>query len=589
MLSKSNNRQLIDRGLDPKLVLFYQVWQELTYRWTIDTYKNKIFNTLNILQETVDVAEKTLAKIYLSYSNIQQCLAETLYIINHDNTLEKHYPTILHMLRRNLSGLGSKDSDLKRIIAHLKNVITKLDASYIENLLTDLRTAINDGSEKEIMNLTNCMVSIAIQHGWSSSELFNCVNILLESEEINIKWEKFVSKIFYSEEQERIILINTFFKIKSEGDTGTVFRNLSRLGVEIKSCDDFKEDYPDFADKLSPKRRYMLMKVSAYDDYSAAHKAIRGISDSLNILSFYNFIEYWDLKDIKIHVLNKQTKENRTIHPNDLYKTYNSIDSSNKVFARTCSLLVQDNQAIKERILNSFGYTNMSQASLLQEEKFMNAWVALESLTRTQIYNDIISAVKNVLPQAHCKRYLFRIIKDFIEDCIRCEVDLGFVMSGTGDKVNRAESVKKIMTEINDPLQLARYIEKCSVNSLLSQRLVQIQSLLSDIKTLANRIDEHKERLTWQIQRLYRIRNQIAHSALYDTNLLISYIEHLYDYIFIFTNEVIVCVVDKKVTNIDEALCILKENYDEFKFIASDKKTAMTVNDLICGGIINMI
>ena len=88
MLSKSNNRQLIDRGLDPKLVLFYQVWQELTYRWTIDTYKNKIFNTLNILQETVDVAEKTLAKIYLSYSNIQQCLAETLYIINHDNTLE---------------------------------------------------------------------------------------------------------------------------------------------------------------------------------------------------------------------------------------------------------------------------------------------------------------------------------------------------------------------------------------------------------------------------------------------------------------------------------------------------------------------
>ena len=83
MLSKSNNRQLIDRGLDPKLVLFYQVWQELTYRWTIDTYKNKIFNTLNILQETVDVAEKTLAKIYLSYSNIQQCLAETLYLISY--------------------------------------------------------------------------------------------------------------------------------------------------------------------------------------------------------------------------------------------------------------------------------------------------------------------------------------------------------------------------------------------------------------------------------------------------------------------------------------------------------------------------
>lgn len=54
----------------------------------------------------------------------------------------------------------------------------------------------------------------------------------------------------------------------------------------------------------------------------------------------------------------------------------------------------------------AFGYANISRASLFQEEKYMNLWVALESLARTRMYPDIISNVKQTVPAAMSLIYI---------------------------------------------------------------------------------------------------------------------------------------------------------------------------------------
>ena len=101
------------------------------------------------------------------------------------------------------------------------------------------------------------------------------------------------------------------------------------------------------------------------------------------------------------------------------------LDSSGRVFESTRKIFADETKrAICDRLQGAFSYTNISRSSLFQEEKYMNLWVALESLARTDMYSNIISNVKETVPAAICIRYIYRIVRNFAEDCKRCRVDL---------------------------------------------------------------------------------------------------------------------------------------------------------------------
>ena len=64
----------------------------------------------------------------------------------------------------------------------------------------------------------------------------------------------------------------------------------------------------------------------------------------------------------------------------------------------------------------------------------------------------------------------------------------------------------------------------CSINFLLVNRLDELKEILADNFSVISKIRKYYETTLWHIQRLYRIRNEIAHSALKDDNYLITYI-----------------------------------------------------------------
>lgn len=143
-------------------------------------------------------------------------------------------------------------------------------------------------------------------------------------------------------------------------------------------------------------------------------------------------------------------KYHRPVTAEELYRTYDYLDSSGKVFDSTRKIFTDDKkERLQLKLQGVFGYTNISRASLFQEEKYMNLWIALESLSRTKMYGDIISNIKEILPAALCLRYLYR------------------------------------------------------------------------------KIENHHRKIEWQVQRLYRFRNEVAHTALQENTSLIIYIEHL--------------------------------------------------------------
>jgi len=220
----------------------------------------------------------------------------------------------------------------------------------------------------------------------------------------------------------------------------------------------------------------------------------------------------------------------------------------------------------------------------------MNLWVALESLARTQMYDNIFSNIKETLPEALCLRYIYRIVRNFIEDCGRCDVDFSFSKLTVNIKQqNKQELVKEVIQVLNDPVSFSELETKCKVNSLLFSRAHSIQILVSDASYARAKLEKHYKMVAWQIQRLYRYRNEIAHSALQKNSSLIIYIEHLYDYLSIYISEIVTCIEKNNLESIEEALCIIKSNYDVFISLANNRDYTTIQSRVLSSGIIDLV
>ena len=351
---------------------------------------------------------------------------------------------------------------------------------------------------------------------------------------------------------------------------------LQNIGLVVKTYNDLILEYSyltDIKSLLKNGKNYIQLKVEAADIYSATHISIRRLSEPLNFASFYNLIDTWDIKSINVISINNATKYHKSIRADDLYQTYDCLDNSNNIFDSTKNLFISDSKnGVKAKLQGSFAYTNISRVSLFQEEKYINLWVAIESLAKTEMYPDIISNVKEVLPAALCLRYVYRIVRNFVEDCGRCGIEFCFT-----DRIidMKQESKRQLVQETIDLLRndqgYSELLQKCDVHTMLKHRCVQIQKLVSDVSYALKKIENHYNKVKWQVQRLYRIRNEIAHSALQEQSSLIILIEHMYDYLSIFILEIVMSIENKKLETLGEVFTVIKDNYELFIELAKGK------------------
>src|SRR5690625_6911682 len=86
--------------------------------------------------------------------------------------------------------------------------------------------------------------------------------------------------------------------------------------------------------------------------------------------------------------------------------------------------LIEDRDKITSinNIVNVFNYITLSHESNSQESKFLNLWIALEAIVETPVYDGEIERVKEIVSSIHCENYIYSILRNFHEDCNRCDV-----------------------------------------------------------------------------------------------------------------------------------------------------------------------
>lgn len=603
MLSGNNNIPLIRyQNINEEYVFFIQRWREILESKTLDMYQYNILNSCVACDEFADVIEKTLNGVFTSRQNVDDCKAEALEIVKEDFILEKHNKPLKNTLLRVLSSrIDSKSksenlddkngnfyTSLNRIKFQLKDPLRQLKRQFLEYILEDLKEAI-DNSDNEIVNTCiGALVSQCIFQGWSAKGLTNLSQFFETTESSTIKWQKFSEKI----KSDTLVNFEIYCSVKIESRRGLsideVKDTISSIGLEIINGSEIiqqKNENVDFCSKINSETTYVLTRVDLTDPYSAVLRAINLLNSKLSVATFYNTIDPWIAISPQIVVLNTTDGQSENLKLTDIFKTYDYVDSNNSVFEDTKQIILNpEMDDVKNKINSVFAYTNLSRSSVFQETKFITLWIALESVMRTGQYQDIITHIKAVLPEILATRYVYRIVRNFAEDCIRCkmkkcdELDLDF------EQEDKKALVKKIILIFRDATKYTILLEKCKRCKLLCFRCEEIYEVLNNSEILYSKFEHYTKKIRWHIQRLYRIRNEITHSAFNENKSLVIYIEHLYSYLSQLMSEIVHYIVHKEAQSVDEAYATITENYNTYMELI--KEGRMNINEILENGII---
>lgn len=606
MLARCNDNQLVRyQRIDSEFIFLYQRWCELLDSRTLDMYQYNILNSFVACKELSDVIEKTMSGLLTSRQNVDDCKEEAFQIIKADEILEKYNRplkiTLIRILSSKIEGKSREESSdnkngaqyisLNRLKYQLLTPIRQLESSYLSYILDALKESIDSQDNVRIEKCEEYLISQCIFDGWSARGLFQLVDHFSGDKPKEAKWQEFRNRI----ENHAKKTYEIYYSIKIETQpglgAGSIREIIRSLGLQTETGSQIIEasgDRPTLCSKVSPTVTYLKMNVEAPDIYAGVLLVINTINGKLSIASFYNILSPWIANSPQIIVYDTESCSAESLKLTDVFKTFDYIDSHNSIFEDTNKIFQEPaKKEIITKIGAAFAYTNLSRSALFQETKYISLWIALESLMRTGQYSDIISHIKLVLPEIMCTRYIYRIVRNFSEDCIRCGITLDTCLGLDLQSPDKKELVRDLITVFRDPTKYAILQHRCNRNSLLLYRCDDLFALLTNTNEIIKRLDHYTQKIRWHIQRLYRIRNEITHSAFKQNKSLIIYIEHLYSYLAQIMGEIVFYIANKNVSSVEEALAVLKENYLTFYEIL--KGGTISINDVLANGVIELV
>ncbi|MCD8503028.1 MAG: hypothetical protein LRY71_16960 [Bacillaceae bacterium] len=125
--------------------------------------------------------------------------------------------------------------------------------------------------------------------------------------------------------------------------------------------------------------------------------------------------------------------------------------------------------------------------------------------------------------------YIYSLIKNFLEDCNRCKLEV--VFGERTIKIGKLNPQDALDLFWNDDFINKMNEASESLNILLSYRFKELYKVLKDGKKCASILELHKKNVQQHVHRLYRIRNSIVHAGQMQYNNTNLFIKHLYEYI----------------------------------------------------------
>lgn len=506
---------------------FLEAWYNMTLETSLDSHRVKCMNSSNIVRELLTVMNKTHGKMEDDIGRIRK---ETISILSEDPLLKtsnwiKDTKTLLDLLGESENNKNNSTSNLVEYYG--RDFKNRLYAEYINDIVKELMGILcnaDEGTEgfyQRIHDLTGSLLSSLIDAGYSIEALYSVyVEVLVPRGKRSYSFVKrldFACKLVSNVDKRFKIFLRLDGVKRADAIPQTIgnvqlFFN-SALPLEA-NCEDTRVK-KFFTPGLG--RAFAFLEVTAKDLRSAGSIAHEDISSLIDLIrfEFENSIIKVDETFVGFEVDSKKQPRVSKI-PSKVPNSRRNIDENGlgEFIASVSTVLLSENLADegRDRIKSAFRLYRAGLDTTSFEQKVVNWWTALEYLIRgSSNTGKIGEAVENYLTPILCLDYLSKHIDSYRRTFTSFkETEKKDDATFPNYKDSSLSSIYEIM---KNEAELDQLIAHLNASPLISFKVKKYGKKLSKTTLILILLEEHEQRVKWHIQRIYRARCDIVHSA----------------------------------------------------------------------------
>lgn len=508
-----------------KVLLFVQIMEELLDDNVWDNYRAYTLDTIERVQD-LKLISQGIERGEIKERYLPRAVEEAIWSIKTD-------PVVQNILADQLGyfiGILSEKNKKPSYYIYASNfVIEKIKRDYksvAESLL--LEKLFREGDRKEIRTITCCLCSFLIRRGYSKSYIAQILKEhLLRKSNLRVtsrRLEEFFSCFDFKEKDYKVYLR---MKINDAKFLTSV------TGIEIIQKNKIPKSYSKLDPTFFNESGFSILlmdDIKALDPYSARKEINYLIStfDSMTKLEPAVSQLNWDKG---MFVSEKGARKGFRVY-DDAYnlKRYqpNALGNSKKRFERLLESLFTKKLDIEARyrLISSINTYYMAIQSKNPDIQLVSLWSAIETLLKDKIpdskfeyYFDYMVAAISSNYEKKCFEATFRDLKKIYKKKF---TDI------LGNKKAEEAQLKyfiKVVKNKADDSKRSEIIRLVIENPLAAYRVRELHKKFSEDKKHWQHIDDHSKRVGWQLNRIYRVRNEIVHagrSPKYIDSLLIN-------------------------------------------------------------------
>ncbi|WCM22113.1 hypothetical protein NDK50_29225 [Paraburkholderia bryophila] len=553
----------LQHGLTARQHFFCECWFNLVHEASLDAYRVRAMNPLNIVRELLRMVEGGHA----SDSDVGRVTAEAVEILSDPNIMSEdafrvsagHLVAILTEAKPRQSGQDADDSKtLKAWGAALAKHHSLIDAfgrelekalrdHFISRCVSWLElelSVLNDSSELEnietrlgeIENVTSMLLSTLINQGWSFESLFMLYRLMLLP---NVETAENASPYVFTD-----ALTAVFQRLRAQPEPYQVTFSISNVSKPDQfPCRvgdiEFSRQPPDIGPKSSNyARRYASASGGRLFATTTAHAQDGRMAGSVagdRIGQVLDVVRYdYERKNVQLansFLLAKRDKHMLLALPGTVPNPDSSLTAEQlEAFMRRLQELVGSGTLstdAKDRIYSTFRLYRVGAETSNFENKLVNWWTAVEFLVKGigGGGGGIGDGVENSLAPTVAMSYLPKHLAALRSALVDLKINL---RNGADEPLELGSMGLSAFYALLQDASVKRAVEDaCRPRPFIWVRTRRFLSMIATHQKVADALRNHERRLRWHVQRIYRARCDIVHSAqrVVDATLLCANLE----------------------------------------------------------------